>query len=247
MMGLNENIVQPNQEAIQEGAESPDRLTAWAWLGVPLVLAALLIIAPRISAEFYETWFEDEKTGLLESIHWIIPLWGSVVAGRILMMRQLGYRGFLKYWAGAAMLGCFFIAGEEANWGQHYFGWATPENWMAINAQQETNLHNVSSWLNEKPRTWFEIALVGGGIVIPLLALLRPEVRNWRWAIILPPMVCLPSALLAELSRNQERLSELLGSDFFLFYRASEVQETYFYIFILLYTDWLSRTNGMPP
>ena len=44
-------------------------------------------------------------------------------------------------------LGCFFFLafGEEASWGQHWFGFKTPEELKEINAQQEVNLHNL--WL----------------------------------------------------------------------------------------------------
>ncbi len=40
----------------------------------------------------------------------------------------------------------FFVAfGEEASWGQHWLGFGTPEELKSLNAQQETNLHNL--WL----------------------------------------------------------------------------------------------------
>jgi hypothetical protein len=44
----------------------------------------------------------------------------------------------------AALL--FVCAGEEMSWGQRVFGWATPDKWSAMNAQAETNLHNLS-WI----------------------------------------------------------------------------------------------------
>jgi hypothetical protein len=50
-----------------------------------------------------------------------------------------GRRVYLLLLAGL-MLVC---AGEEASWGQRIFGWRTPEMWSAINAQAETNLHNL--------------------------------------------------------------------------------------------------------
>src|SRR3546814_4167282 len=54
------------------------------------------------------------------------------------------------------------MAGEEASWGQHYAGWLTPDNWQALNDQGETNLHNTSSWLDQKPRTLLEIGVIVG-------------------------------------------------------------------------------------
>ena len=37
----------------------------------------------------------------------------------------------------------FFIGMEEISWGQTYLGWETPPLLMEINAQQETNVHNI--------------------------------------------------------------------------------------------------------
>lgn len=39
----------------------------------------------------------------------------------------------------------FVMAGEELSWGQRIFGWATPEAIAEINAQNETNLHNMAT------------------------------------------------------------------------------------------------------
>lgn len=38
----------------------------------------------------------------------------------------------------------FFLAfGEEISWGQRIFGWSTPDSFGDINAQKETNIHNL--------------------------------------------------------------------------------------------------------
>ena len=37
------------------------------------------------------------------------------------------------------------MIGEELSWGQRIFGWATPEGYAKINAQGETNLHNLAT------------------------------------------------------------------------------------------------------
>lgn len=241
------SMVLRSDSAIRQDAVHSDNVSIWAWLIVPLTLAVVLAVVPRISVEFYETWFEDEKIGGLQSAHWVIPLLGFIIAGRILKMRQVAVEPFLKAWVATLMIGCLYIAGEEASWGQHYFGWSTPESWMDINKQGETNLHNTSSWFNQKPRFLLELGIIVGGIVIPLLALRRPGILKSRWALVLPPLICLPTAVLAELCRVVDRLPGLFGSNFYIFYRASEVQETYFYIFILLYLIVLRRRLAALP
>ncbi|MDQ7075673.1 MAG: hypothetical protein Q9O24_11105 [Gammaproteobacteria bacterium] len=44
----------------------------------------------------------------------------------------------------------FFVCfGEELSWGQRIFGWETPENFKEMNAQKETNLHNIWAFYDE--------------------------------------------------------------------------------------------------
>lgn len=50
--------------------------------------------------------------------------------------------GRLKPLAYVAMLGLFFVAGEEISWGQRLVSWSWP--WLQhLNTQDETNLHNI--------------------------------------------------------------------------------------------------------
>jgi hypothetical protein len=60
------------------------------------------------------------------------------------------------------------MAGEEISWGQRIFGWATPESWAEMNAQRETNFHNLATQL-------FQNSLYFGGWLL-LVAL--PFWRN---------------------------------------------------------------------
>jgi hypothetical protein len=100
-------------------------------------------------------------------------------------------------WLVLAALCCLYVTGEETSWGQHLFGWSTPEEWAAVNDQNETNLHNTSAWFDQKPRLLLGIAIGVGGIGVPLLALRRPAIRRGRFAIVLPPFVTLPAAVIA--------------------------------------------------
>lgn len=211
-----------------------DRLPSWAWLWLPLTLAVVLSVIAHSAPDFYAVWLGSEERGLLELSHALIPLAGVVLSLRILLMPQVRRFKWLRLWVLLAALGCLYIGGEEASWGQHYMQWETPEAWEKINDQEETNLHNTSSWFDQKPRALLEIGVILGGILIPLAALKRPDIRTSRIAIILPPLVTLPTALLAEFSKNSERLLSAIESDVLIFSRASEVQETYFFYFILL-------------
>ena len=210
----------------------------WLWLPVAVVLA--LFAWPQAFPAGYRAWIGGER-GALELLHVLIPLASLVLAGRMLVLTQVRRQPLLWAWLALAALGSLYIAGEEASWGQHYLGWATPEGWQALNDQNETNLHNTSSWLDQKPRALLELGVIVGGIAIPLAALRWPAIRRARLAIILPPFLCLPSAVIAEAVRMSERALSALAPGTTLFERASEVQELYFYLFILLYLIVLRR------
>ena len=71
----------------------------------------------------------------------------------------------------AGLLG--FLLLEELAWGQVIFGWQTPESIRMINAQQETNLHNIG---------WFQDRLDGfkflATLVVLLAVVLAPRVAR---------------------------------------------------------------------
>ena len=215
-------------------AESTDQLPAWLYLWMPILVMAVVWSVARIDVEFYQTYIGTEA-GLLEFTHILLPIFSIIVCVLILRMPEARADRRIFAWIAVALVGSFYLAGEEASWGQHLGGWLTPEYWQTLNDQGETNLHNTSSWLDQKPRTILEIGIIVGGIIIPLLALWKPEIRSGPFAIFLPPLICLPVAVLAEFSRVWERLFKYGVTDFEVFYRASELQEFYFALFIFMY------------
>jgi glucan phosphoethanolaminetransferase (alkaline phosphatase superfamily) len=141
---------------------------------------------------------------------------------------------WLVAWVGIAALGTFYIAGEEISWGQQFLHWTTPEYWDAINDQQETNLHNTSSWLDQKPRWLVQMGMFVGGLIIPFLQRVKPSLLPDRFRIIYPPATLAVTAGIAALVK----LSQMLGRELFdvtLFFRSSEVGELYMFYFLMLY------------
>ena len=228
------------------GYGNADSLSAWWWLWLPLAGAIGILAVEYLFPANARGWIVSER-GLVEFLHIVIPLASTILALRLLLRPQHRRYRWLWIWLVLASLGSFYVAGEEASWGQHYLRWATPESWQAVNDQGETNLHNTSSWFDQKPRMLLELGIVIGGIVIPLAALKWPAIRRVRFGIILPPMLCLPSTVLAELTRLSERVLDVVQPGTQLFTRASEVQETYFYVFILLYLIVLGRRLRAAP
>ena len=67
-----------------------------------------------------------------------------------------------------------FVGLEEIAWGQILFGWQTPENIAAVNAQNQTTLHNLEFFQNHLDLNLFLIS-----VVLLVLVLWRPSVR-WK-------------------------------------------------------------------
>lgn len=134
-------------------------------------------------------------------------------------------------------IGCVYFAGEEISWGQHLLGWQTPEELKAINDQRETNLHNISSWLDQKPRFLLELFVLFGGVILSAWRLTAGEVFTadsgsfWFW----PACVCLPSALLAILVYMPDRLISGIDYSESGMLRLSEIQELFYAVSLLIY------------
>lgn len=138
-----------------------------------------------------------------------------------------------RIWILCAALGCFYIAGEEISWGQWVFGWVTPEFWTAVNDQHETNLHNTSAWLDQKPRLLLFIGIIVGGLVIPAVRRWCPEKLPRKFEIFYPSDVVIVTALGVTIPYLVQETAEFFK--FPLFVRVSEVQELYMYYFLLIY------------
>jgi hypothetical protein len=94
------------------------------------------------------------------------------------------------------VLACVYFAGEELSWGQWYVGWETPQALRSVNRQGETNLHNISPWLDKKPRSLVELFILAAGLVAPLWLRARGKrfaERDWLYWI-LGPSACLAAA-----------------------------------------------------
>ncbi len=64
---------------------------------------------------------------------------------------------------------------EEIAWGQILFGWKTPENIAAVNAQNQTTLHNLEFFQN-----YLDLNLFLVSVALLVLVLWRPSIRWMR-------------------------------------------------------------------
>ena len=217
----------------------PSELPRWAWLWFP-PLILLFELAFRLYDDVLYRRYWHSEGGPVET-GTVLVLLPGIVAGLLLVLR---YRRrlpspWLAVWMALTTLGCVYMAGEELSWGQQWFGWATPHSLQALNDQGETNLHNVSSWFDQKPRILLEIWVLVGGLLYHLWRKFVGRTvpvehwASWFW----PSPLVIPSALLAILVKLPDRLNDWFAlpvpPPFDM--RESETQEYYFALFLTLY------------
>lgn len=211
------------------------------WLGVPLGFMAVQILLELLLPQNVLAVLHSEN-GPHEIVQFLLMAAGVIIALLTLKTMDIKAQKWLAAWVGLAGLCCLYVAGEEISWGQHFLDWTTPEFWSAVNDQQETNLHNTSSWLDQKPRLILLFGVVTGGLLLPLAQKYVPKLVPERFAPIYPPHFLWLIALLAVGVKIAEKTGEAFGV--ILFERASEVEELYLYYFILLYLLVLKKRLG---
>ena len=213
---------------------------SWWWLWFPVLVGIFVLASYALTPDFYRRFVLPEGYGVLELSQFFIPLFGLLIAGRLLFLPFVRVRPFVFTVTLIGALSCLYTAGEEMSWGQHFFHWRTPEYWAAINQQGETNLHNAYPILEGLPRSILEICIAIGGLGVPLAAVFYPALRACRVSLFLPPPALVPTSLgvaafkLVDLLQQSGYLTDLL-------FRPSETIETYLYFFILAYLIVFAR------
>lgn len=207
------------------------------------------------------------------------------VAGREMLVENLGALAFLltsflflamarREWASASGfrlaqlvgLGLFFFVafGEEASWGQHWLGFSTPEELKKLNAQEETNLHNL--WLidsyegdGEKKKglaalllnsnRLFDLIVIGLFWLLPLAAHWRTPLRSWleRWGT---PVAAAPFALVLLANWLCTAVTESWLVDGMIRHLAvSEIREFNYAVLCMLaaFELWKRSVDGVKP
>lgn len=206
----------------------------WWWLGVPLFVAVLSVGSYHLAPDWYMRYVLPEGYGVLEISHFLIPLFGLFIAGSLLFRPYVRARPLVFAVALIGAFSCLYTAGEETSWGQHFFHWNTPEDWAAINRQDETNLHNAYLITEGLPRSILQICIVIFGLGVPFGALFYPRLRACRISLFLPPSALVPTSLGVVGFKLVDRLQQS-GYLIDILQRPAETIETYMYFFILAY------------
>ena len=130
----------------------PKDLPKWLWLWLPIVVALFPYVMRLIDVETDAYVFGEQ--GIIDTF---IVLFIAIILGVLSILKMKSFEfPFFKAWLTLLVLGCVYYAGEEVSWGQHWFGWVTPEGWMDVNDQGETNLHNTSALLDHNSCLFFD-------------------------------------------------------------------------------------------
>lgn len=209
----------------------------WFWLPFALVVAQLAA-RQYMSDEMYRQYFTTES-GVVELLTPVMLL-PAVVFGMIILMRLREHLPTLnsRIWVALITFGAFYMAGEEVSWGQWFFYWDTPEAWMQVNDQNETNLHNTSSLFDQKPRLLLELWVLAAAIRAWYRTFKGQQddagtTAYWFWPTLPLAWTGLLSAVVMLPERVRDWWGIVLGTPFNI--RVTEVQELVLGFYLSLY------------
>ena len=222
-------------------SEETTWLSVWLPVGIALSPYVVWLIDPTAYI-----WFVRSEFGVIENLTVIILIFA--VGMSVQTYREIpaacskcskNVRPLIVLWA----LGCLYFAGEELSWGQHFFGWHTPDRWQVYNMQNETNVHNVGGIVGEVtgqlPRNLLTLFVIVAGIIVPVVIRFTNirfdphQNQYWLW----PPLACVPTAFLAVNVTAPRKIMKQLSLELppELMTRLGEVKECLLGLFLLLY------------
>ena len=205
---------------------------------VPIMIMLVMIAIVRVPDLF--VWITAENS-VMEWLQFLLIFASSLIFARISLYLFQSRQARLGWLCLMMALGTFFVAGEEIAWGQHIFGWSTPEALKAVNVQQETTLHNISS---AHPVFIYAVMLAGFyGTLMPILKALWWNHKQSLLGSLLVPPLCLVPAFFMPFGYRFSRL--VLGVDalfpdlIFPITKFSEVTELSLYFGLVVFA-WLN-------
>ena len=220
------------------------RLPRWLWILLPLAAGPIQVAAKAVGEDFYRATMRGEL-GLIENGTVVALLVTIVTAVRLFARRREVASKLFAPFCLVMAAGCFFFAGEEASWGQHWIGYEVPEDISARNDQGEFNLHNdpfFEKLLDQPPRLALTLFALVGGVVVPLRRRKRgvelprfdrPGIDGWIW----PTIECLPAGLMVATISLPKKLFEALTGEtpYLLEIAPGETKELCLALFLMIY------------
>lgn len=150
----------------------------WLWLwGIPVFSMLAIIVASQMSLDVVDAVIVS-PFGFSENVPTLFIIVGVAYAIAIMRLPNIGK---LKGWMVVYALALVFFAGEDQNWFQYWLGTEVPNYFLVHNKEQETNLHNMSTWFNQKPRLLVEIWVLVACILVPMGWWTWPKKATEKW------------------------------------------------------------------
>jgi hypothetical protein len=176
--------------------------------------------------------FLKSETGFVElSTALFLFIAIGVCISSLRITRRLHLSRYLRAWLVLLIAGAAYFALEELSYGQHLFGWDTPDALKDLNDQEETNLHNVHALFDQVPRALLTLGILVGGVIMPLYRHFRHSPLSesnrfyWQW----PALDCVTIGLMVILIRPFFSLFETDTIN------TGETKEQLFALFIMIY------------
>ncbi|MEM1075222.1 MAG: hypothetical protein AAF665_09315 [Pseudomonadota bacterium] len=210
----------------------------WLATGLPVLTYLAHFGFGSMGPEFYDAYIEHEF-GVTEVATLFVLSFAIVLCIASLKLVRCLRDSLITGWLTVFLVGAVYFLGEEASWGQHLFGWQTPESWAMGNDQKETNLHNtggvIGSLLDQIPRAVLTLSALVLGFAYPVWRYIRqtPLDPSTRWFWLLPTPACIAVGLLAPFASVPGKLIEDPPPALNLIY--GEIKELLLAQFLLIY------------
>lgn len=200
-----------------DSKHASQELPLWLTLLAPPLMFLVQIVVRLLDTGqgFYLPLIETEY-GLVESATALVLVPAAILSVRLVRIHSAAGERLLASWFMLTAFACVMFLGEEVSWGQHWFGWESPEYFQQHNIQQETNLHNLSKDVERSLKFIVGAAVVFGGLLGPRLRERLAGLDDGLWPAlraVLPTRACVPTVVMALLVWGLERTRTWTGFD----------------------------------
>jgi len=226
-------------------------LSALLWIILPLLLVAVTVVEIVLQSEELGRWLTGEGS-VIENLTVFFLLCAVFRGLNALVRRQSSQDRLLRTYFLVLLLGCVFFAGEELSWGQHLFGWQTPDGWAEVNRQKETNLHNTVAIFDKLPRSALTMFAVVGSVFALVSAsaqrMNRP-VRHPSLRPYIPPVACAAAGFCSVMVTLPTKVLRILSPTRSLDFTGGETKECLLALFLFIYISAIVahlRSESLP-